>query len=555
MGSSQLEPSLPRLGIFHQLPEKLSVAVGRQVAVQQFAENLARHGRQHHFELFVPTMQVAAAREELEFDGGSASVHDLHRLHPSPDEFGFAGWHDMQLDTYRPFALRDRGIKPFPITLLHHSLSYKELLHEKFLRLLLSRPRSYDAVVCTSECAKRSLACLLDQVAEKFRAAYGPDISFRGRLEVIPLAADTKLFCPRDKDEARRKFGIPDNAFVMLWVGRLSAIDKADLLPWILILRDLIGANPDRELLLVCAGTQRPGERYGEIIENFARQLGIANRLRILGGDRATLHFLYPAADVFVSPADNMQETFGITPVEAMACGVPQVVSDWNGYRETVVHGSTGFLVETYTGRFSENPDFGSHFTETPFDHLVLAQSVVVDPAALRDSLQKLISNESLRTEMSAASRRRALECFSWSPIVDRYEELWSELGSIARKTPEHNETLEDYAAPNYLHAFAHYPSRLLSEDARVVLSKAGRRLIAGELGLPLYFNNEWQYLDAGILKRIMEGVVKLDAKGQPLSIGRIMGVISRGAPGDQFRSRVFRHVLWLLKYGFVKLE
>ena len=43
-----------------------------------------------------------------------------------------------------------------------------------------------------------------------------------------------------------------------------------------------------------------------------------------------------------------MQETFGLTPIEAMACGVPQVVADWDGYRETVVEGETGFRVPTY---------------------------------------------------------------------------------------------------------------------------------------------------------------------------------------------------------------
>ena len=45
----------------------------------------------------------------------------------------------------------------------------------------------------------------------------------------------------------------------------------------------------------------------------------------------------YAAADIFVSLSDNIQETFGLTPVEAMAAGLPVVASDWDGYRETIV--------------------------------------------------------------------------------------------------------------------------------------------------------------------------------------------------------------------------
>ena len=51
------------------------------------------------------------------------------------------------------------------------------------------------------------------------------------------------------------------------------------------------------------------------------------------------------AADLFCSPADNLQETFGLSVLEAMASSLPVVASDWNGYRDLVLHGSTGWLV------------------------------------------------------------------------------------------------------------------------------------------------------------------------------------------------------------------
>lgn len=54
---------------------------------------------------------------------------------------------------------------------------------------------------------------------------------------------------------------------------------------------------------------------------------------------------VYSAADIFVSPSDNMQETFGLTLLEAGAAELPAVVSDWDGYRDIIVHDETGFLV------------------------------------------------------------------------------------------------------------------------------------------------------------------------------------------------------------------
>ncbi len=58
---------------------------------------------------------------------------------------------------------------------------------------------------------------------------------------------------------------------------------------------------------------------------------------------------LYGAADVFLSLSDNIQETFGLTVVEALAAGLPVVASDWDGYKALVRDGISGYLVPTRT--------------------------------------------------------------------------------------------------------------------------------------------------------------------------------------------------------------
>ena len=65
------------------------------------------------------------------------------------------------------------------------------------------------------------------------------------------------------------------------------------------------------------------------------------------GKNPEVVRWCWSAADVFLSLVDNPQETFGLAPVEAMAAGIPVVVSDWDGYRFTVSDGVEGFRIPT----------------------------------------------------------------------------------------------------------------------------------------------------------------------------------------------------------------
>lgn len=544
---------ISRVGMFHEMPEDYSVIVGRQVAVDQFALGLARHGAKHTYELYCPPMQVPAIRQSVEAGAGRVSAHDRQILAKGFNGFDFTAWHDSQFETYRPFALRDHVKGSYPVTIVHHSLSYKELLHERLLRLLLAKPYSYDSIVCTSTSSRQTMSALIDHVTESFNASYGTRLSYRGRLDVIPFGVDAEFFRPRDKAAVREHFQLSHDAFIMLWVGRLSAVDKADLLPLVQTLAQLCHANPSRELLLVCAGCQRPGERFGDMIREFTQKLGVTEQVLIFDDLHEGIHLLYAAADVFVSPADNLQESFGLSPVEAMACGVPQVVSDWNGYRDTVVQGKTGFLVPTYTGSCSDDISGAAFLTDSTFEHLVLSQSVVVDPGALQNAIQRLIDGTELRAKMSEASRQRVLDNYSWQTVIAQYEALWSELSVLAQQAPERSETDQGYSMPPYAQAFAHYPSEILPEVVHVGVTSAGHRLMAGELGLPLYCAHRWQYLDVDIIKRVLNGVGQMDTRGKTLSVRRILSVITKNGQAPVSREVVFRHVLWLLKYGFIE--
>jgi D-inositol-3-phosphate glycosyltransferase len=552
------------VGLFQHLADRRGPIVGRQVAVDDFTRALLRHGERHEYALYCHGRHRAQVAAELGDDalgatreGGSprGSLHDRREL-ASTDGLAFTAWHDPQFDMHASFALRARArprVAPWPVTVLHHTLSYKELLHDAVLRLLLAKPCAYDALVCTSTAARESLRRLIAHVAERFHADHGTRLAYRGRYELIPLAVDTERFRPQDRTLARARFGIDVDAFVLLWVGRLSALDKADLLPLVQAFATLARDNPGRKLRLVCAGSDRPGDRFGALVRELAEHLGVGGAVTVITDDARIepgKEDLYATADVFVSPVDNVQESFGLTPVEAMACGIPQVVSDWNGYRDSVVDGETGFLVPTAWADCQGELSAGAPFTESPYDHLALSQSVVVDMSALRRCVQRLIDEPGLREAMATASRRRAEDRYAWPVVIRSHEALWSALAEEARRAPEPSEDGGRYATPDYGGFFGHFASTRLDDAAALRLTAHGRDVASGRAELPSFYIEHWQHLDPALLQRVLAGLVRADEQGATLTLGRILAVMTAKNAEPRARDVVLRHVLFLLKYG-----
>jgi len=550
-------PPPSTVGLLHQARDSGSgVVVGRLQAIEDFTRALARHGALHEYALFCDARQQRALGPSLDALGGARlRAVDRARL-AAIDELGLTAWHDADFDTHRPFAIRATARRAYPVTLVHHTLSYKVLLHD-VLRLLLSRAHPFDAVVCTSVAAREALRRMLDHVARDFEREHGLKLSFEGRLETIPLAVDTDLYRPVDRSEARARFGFGADETVFLWLGRLSIIDKADLLPLLQAFEALRRANPARRVRLVCAGTDRPGESFGRAIGEYAGYLGLGSSVNVMT-DRATFMphkpALYSAADAFVSPVDNVQETFGLTPIEAMACGVPQIVSDWDGYRDTVVDGETGFLVPTTWTRSTRDLDLAAATSDPAFDHLAMAESVVVDGPALLRAMQRLLDEPGLRARMAEASRRRAVASFSWAPVVARYESLWQELSAEARRDGVAPHDGLRYATPSWGSSFSHYATRALDDSSVVVITDRGRALARGETQLFATYIEQWQVLDVNLLGRALTGLVAADQRGSTLSVGRVADVLTKGSTDRASRDRVTRHVLFLMKYGYAAL-
>jgi hypothetical protein len=195
------------------------------------------------------------------------------------------------------------------------------------------------------------------------------------------------------------------------------------------------------------------------------------------GNDREALGRLWAGADVFLSLVDNIQETFGITPLEAMASGLPVVASDWDGYRYTVRDGVEGFLVPTLgaaagpLGRRMVNRHvFGMETYQAYVG--VVAQHTAVHVGRCAEALSALIGSPELRARMGAAGRERVRTAFDWPVVVGGFNELLDELAEIRAKAEGWpGGPAEDPVRGDPFHAFAGFASQGLGPRTRLVLT------------------------------------------------------------------------------------
>lgn len=440
----------------------------------------------------------------------------------------------------------------YPITLVSHGLSYHRLLYETLLRICISGTYPCDSIICSSRASSKAARALMEHVTSEMLSALPGAPAYRGRFDTIPLPVDIETFAPRPKEQVRRALGLPLDATVLLLLGRLSVL-KADLLPLLTAVSAVIARRKQEKVLLVIAGTDE--RRYTDLLKEYARELGIGSQVIVmLDISDKEKQMLYPAADVFLSPADSMTESFGLTPLEAMSCGLPQIVSDWSGYRDIVTHGETGFLVPTYW-----YPDH-TYLKRTgtllgwTYDHVAAGQSVVADLHYLTEYIDTLIANGGLRAAMGAASRARAVREFAPEVIVAKHEELWQELSNIAVTMQDYKRATW-YESPDYDRCFGHYPSSNLDGATQIFIEEGRRNTLAGaayqrylrELSL-------LKLIDQDINNRLLQRLPKeLATEPRSVTMRDLLRIMESddGIPP----SVALRHVMFLLKHGLLSLE
>jgi starch synthase len=188
---------------------------------------------------------------------------------------------------------------------------------------------------------------VLERQSEYLRARLGAQHFELPQLPLIPLGVHSRDFAFDEaaRIAARRQLGIGDGDVAFLFLGRLSFHAKAHPQQMFSAL-ERAGKDGRQVHLILCGWFAN--EAIEKAFREAAAMLCPSVRLTVLDGRAPDMQAsAWAAADVFTSLADNVQESFGLTPLEAMAAGLPCVVSDWNGYRDTVRDGVDGYRIPT----------------------------------------------------------------------------------------------------------------------------------------------------------------------------------------------------------------
>ena len=340
--------------------------------------------------------------------------------------------------------------------------------------LVMSPVKSCDAILCSSASQRQVVKRLLSTASASISDYLGIALPYRGRLEQQVLGLEVDSECQEDKDAARKSLNLPEDKKVLLCLGRLSPFDKMDIHPLLLALNELVEACRIDDFLLVIAGSGDAGGPYVQSLLKRACELNLEDHIRFeLSLDESKKYQLYKAADVFVSLADNVQESFGITPLEAMRDEVPVVLSDWNGYRELVENEVSGYLIPTM-GLNNEAINRSLSLLHAPQARLIEAQSVSVDIKTLVNVLAGLLTDDDLRQQVGKAGRQHFVEQFSWPELVNAYQQMALELGKEAASVAYRQGRP---AGLSFHNVFGHYPSEQLELSRNLVTTDRGLRV------------------------------------------------------------------------------
>jgi glycosyltransferase involved in cell wall biosynthesis len=524
---------------------------GFDVAVEGLVNALLRYGSCEQYLLFhVPGERPAAFDELRARLRPGAQLRFASRTEiPSSLAQGVSSWFQPDTTTEWINYRAAFATKPFPFSTVIHIACAPRLIRTQFLWMLLDGFAACDSFICTSRAVRSAVSDTLAYLAGEMFRCSGATLPYRGRLDVLPLGIDTDRFKPLPTRAVRQKLGWPDDLFVLLWYGRFSVVDKADLLPALRMFRRLVDANPQKRLRFVLAGTDRRDIPFVPAISEFAALLGLAEHVEILEAPPMEMrHELFAAADVFTSPVDNLQETFGITPIEAMACGTPQIVSDWSGYKDTVVHGVTGYRIPTYWIRCDGDDQTDYGLGGFAYQGYLFAESVAIDLREYQAALQQLIDQPGLVAAMGEASRKRAVEVFSWASVIRAYEELWAELAAIAERLHTRDLPPSPFLRAALCQRFASFPSVMLDGSQPMAIADEGRRLIAGLEPFPWHSSREREVVDAGAIHAMLESIAR--ERG---TLDEIAARLSAGDPNR--RPAGLRALMWAVKQGFADVE
>jgi D-inositol-3-phosphate glycosyltransferase len=307
------------------------------------------------------------------------------------------GWYDVVHSHYWLSGqvgalLRDRWTVPLAHSMHTMAKVKNELLAEGDTPEPRARVIGEEQVVEAAD----MLVANTDMEAKQLINLYDAD---PGRVEVVHPGVDLSLFRPVGQAAARARVGLPDDALVLMFAGRIQPLKAPDVL--LRAVAVLLGRDPglrDRLVVPIVGGPSGSGLEHPESLAQLAVSLGVHDVVRFVPPvAQSALADWYSAATLVCVPSYN--ESFGLVAVEAQASGTPVVAAAVGGLTTAVAHGRSGLLVEGH------------------------------DPADYARAVERVLHHPGFRDELAAGAVRQA-SSFAWEATADRTLEVYRQAGA-----------------------------------------------------------------------------------------------------------------------------
>lgn len=294
-------------------------------------------------------------------------------------------------------AVQLKYILNVPFVVTFHALGHVRRIHQQSADCFPAERMQWE-----TEAVRQADAVLAEcpQDQEDLITYYGADPE---KITIVPCGFSSKEFAPYCRKKARSLLGFRQDERILLQLGRMVPRKGVDNV--IQALPFLKNKIDNLKLVIVGGASEQPDPLHcpetGRL-QQLAARLGVADQVFFAGRkNRDVLRYYYAAADLFITTP--WYEPFGITPLEAMACGTPVIGANVGGIKYTVAHGVTGYLVPPK------------------------------DPEALAEKALLALKDEAKMARMRSSAIQRVQTLFTWKKVAEMVSQVYGAVGKERR--------------------------------------------------------------------------------------------------------------------------
>ena len=435
---------------------------------------------------------------------------------------------------------------------LTHTTSTQAIM-QGFFDLRMAPVMEWDAVICTSRAVQGAVLAQMDLIDAHIRQRFGTQPPARPMFPVIPLGVHRADFArnPAARAALRAQLGAAETDVVFSTIARLSPHEKFDPIPVFIAMQACVAELPPgvKMHVVMCGQFRHPYARR-VFEEGAARLMPDVGFLLLDGAKPQAPQQALSGADVFLFMIDNIQEAFGLAPLEGMAAGLPVLASDWDGLKDTVTSDAGLRVKSRMLGpQHMANESLRLYGGIDSFIQYSAAVSAMteLDMGDMKAKILALASNPDLRARLGQGALARVQSTYDWSVVIPQMQALWGEQSARKAAASAKAHSIAGFAlpvgpSPSYL--FAGYPSEVasLGSDRFTAPDRSGQPDLTEMVALRNYAALSHMFTKpsqiAGVYVAVQSGHETVQAIAaqtkDPIMV-------------------VERALMWLLKYDFVR--